>query len=102
MNKNIVINYTITNDECKIMGVNRIENLNGIYFYNDYKQHKQGILINMSSYEFFNLTESEIITQFTKVDTHEMIHYLIHNITNTKTSWGVFEEKVALIMANQK
>ena len=102
MEKKIVLDYNIDKVDLKKLNANSFKEFNGIYFYNDYKHHKQGIVINVGSYEFTKLKNEDIIIDlFTKIDIHETVHHLIHEIRGVFDPLCKYEETIADIMAGK-
>ena len=88
--------------DCKKLNVKTFEELNGIYFYSDYKHHKQGIVINVASTDFKSTnTDVGLINLFTNVDTHETIHQEIHKIVEKYAGFNTVEERFIELMAGQ-
>ena len=103
MTKEIVIEYRMDPLDCKKLNIKSFKDLNGIYFYNNYKHHKQGILINVASSDFQRQhTDNGVINLFIKVDVHETIHQEVHKIIKEYLTPNTIEERFIELMAGQK
>jgi len=91
----IVFKLVFTKEQKKELDVQRSEEVNGLYIYN-YGQ----ILINVTSEDFKESKEEEIVDLFTKVSTHEMLHHVIYKITDNYSNDT--EDHFILIMAGQE
>ena len=91
----IVFKFTFTKTQKKELDIKDSEDVNGLYIYNYGK-----IFINVTSDDFKDSNEPEIIDMFSKVVTHETIHHIIHMLNNTYSNDT--EEHLVLLMAEQE